>query len=422
MSALPATGSAPVLPSTGSAVARPVPAVDPGESRRLEALEQLQLLGTGREERFDRITRLAQRVFDVPIATVTLIAEDHLWFKSAQGMPVDRADRQASFCDRTMVLRGTHVVPDALQDPVFATAPAVCGPPNVRFYAGHPLTGPGGMVIGTLCLFDTRPRTLDTRGVAVLEELARWTEEELATSADMERAREVQAALLPDRPPEVPGYAIAGTCRPAAAVGGDLLDLDVVDGDLVVTLADVMGKGAGAAILMATVRAVLRAASRGDTPGAAADRPESAVLAAAARTLQPDLARAGSFVTCFTGRLEAATGRLRYADAGHGLAVVHRADGSTQHLAGEDLPLGVEADLPWAAHELVLDPGDTLLVFSDGLFDVLGGTREALEHVARLVRAHPDPETLLDQVRGLTAAARPLDDVTAIALRRLATS
>ncbi len=409
-------------PHTAPDTALPGPAVDPGESRRLAALDQLQILGSAREERFDRLTRLAQRVFDVPIATVTLIAEDHLWFKSAQGMPIDRADRQASFCDRTMALRGTHVVPDALQDPLFLHAPAVCGPPHVRFYAGHPLTGPGGMVVGTLCLFDTRPRTLDARDVAVLEEIARWTEQELVSSADMERAREVQAALLPDRPPEVPGYAIAGTCRPAAAVGGDLLDLDVVDGDLVVTLADVMGKGAGAAILMATVRAVLRAASRGDTPRTAAARPESTVLAAAARTLQPDLTRAGSFVTCVTGRLEAATGRFGYADAGHGLALVRRADGSVRHLAGEDLPLGVDADLPWTAHELVLDPGDTLFAFSDGLFDVLGGTREALDHVARLLRAHPDPDDLLDQVRGLTAVATPLDDVTAVALRRLVTS
>ncbi len=410
------------LPGTSRAGSPAVRAVDPSENRRLAALDDLQLLGTGREERFDRITRLAQRVFDVPIATVTLIAEDHLWFKSAQGMPIDRADRQASFCDRTMALRRTHVVTDARQDPVFAGAPAVCGPPHVRFYAGHPLTGPGGMVVGTLCLFDTRPRILDAREVSLLEELARWTQEELTTSAEMDRAREVQAALLPGEPPTVPGYAVAGTCRPASAVGGDLLDLDVVDGDLVVTLADVMGKGAGAAILMATVRAVLRAASRGEDRSTPARRAESSVLAAAAATLQPDLDRTGSFVTLFTGRLEAATGRLRYADAGHGLAVVRRADGSTRQLAGGDLPLGVEADLPWTAHELVLEPGDTLLVFSDGLFDVLGGTREALDHVARLVRAHPRPDDLMDQIRGLTAAAAPLDDVTAVALHRRATS
>ncbi|MGY1781498.1 PP2C family protein-serine/threonine phosphatase [Geodermatophilus sp. SYSU D01036] len=390
---------------------------DADENRRLDALDQLQLLGTGREERFDRITRLALKVFDVPIATVTLIAEDHLWFKSAQGMPDRQADRQASFCDRTMALRTTHVVPDARLDPVYAEAPAVAGPPYVRFYAGHPLTGPGGLVVGTLCLFDTRPRTLGDRQVAVLEELAAWTEAELTHSADMDRAGEVQRALLPGEPPEVPGYAVAGSCRPATAVGGDLLDLDLVDGDLVLTLADVMGKGAAAAILMATVRAVLRTTSR-LAPPPPGRSPESAVLAAAARTLQPDLSRAGSFVTLFHGRLTPATGRVRYADAGHGLALVRRADGSTRHLTGEDLPLGVDPDLAWTAHELVLDPGDTLLVFSDGLFDVLGGTREALDHVARLLRAHPDPEDLLDQVRALTAAAAPLDDVTAIALRR----
>jgi GAF domain-containing protein len=117
-----------------------VPApVDLAEARRLRALEQLQLLGTDREERFDRITRLAQRVFDVPIATITLVDEDTLWFKSAQGMPTDRAERQASFCDRTIALGATHVVPDALVDPRYAASPAVTGPPQVRFYAGQPL-------------------------------------------------------------------------------------------------------------------------------------------------------------------------------------------------------------------------------------------------------------------------------------------
>jgi sigma-B regulation protein RsbU (phosphoserine phosphatase) len=389
---------------------------------RVRALEDLGVLYTKPEERFDRITRLAQQLFRVATATVTLIDRDRQYFKSKQGLDLLSHPREDAFCNHTIRQDSTLVVEDLAVDPRFAANPLVAGDPHVRFYAGHPLTGPGGMVVGTLCLFDTRPRTLDARDVAVLEEIARWTEQELVSSADMERAREVQAALLPDRPPEVPGYAIAGTCRPAAAVGGDLLDLDVVDGDLVVTLADVMGKGAGAAILMATVRAVLRAASRGDTPRTAAARPESTVLAAAARTLQPDLTRAGSFVTCFTGRLEAATGRFGYADAGHGLALVRRADGTVRHLAGEDLPLGVDADLPWTAHELVLDPGDTLFAFSDGLFDVLGGTREALDHVARLLRAHPDPDDLLDQVRGLTAVATPLDDVTAVALRRLVTS
>ncbi len=395
-------------------------AVDLDEDRRLRALDQLQLLGTGPEERFDRITRLAQRVFDVPIATLTLIDEHHLWFKSSQGMPARQADRQASFCDRTMALGDTHVVEDAALDPRYAASPAVVAAPHVRFYAGQPLRGPAGLVVGTLCLFDVRPRGLDARDTALLRELGAWAEHELAHSAEMERAQQVQQALLPDRPPIVPGYEVAGTCQPASAVGGDLLDHELTDGELVVTLADVMGKGAGAAILMATVRAVLRATSRSAGPGSPDRIPVGGALTAANRTLLPDLHRSGSFVTAFHAHLDPASGRVRYGDAGHGLAVVRRADGAVRRLAGEDLPLGIDADQTWTEHEVTLDPGDTLFVFSDGLFDVLGGTREALDQVDALVGAHPGPQDLLVHVRALAAASGPLDDVTAVAVRRCA--
>ncbi|MGY1705227.1 PP2C family protein-serine/threonine phosphatase [Geodermatophilus sp. SYSU D00697] len=399
--------------------ARAAQPTDPAEARRLRALERLQLLGTGPEERFDRITRLAQRVFDVPIATITLIDEHSLWFKSAQGFPGGRADRQASFCDRTMALGRVHVVPDAALDPRFAGSPAVVGPPHVRFYAGQPLTGPGGLTVGTLCLFDVRPRAFTDEQVAALEELAGWTEFELARSVEMDRAREVQRALLPARPPDVPGYAVAGSCQPASAVGGDLFDHDVVDGDLVLTVADVMGKGAGAAILMASVRAVLRSVvCEAAPPGG--HRSEGELLTAANRVLLPDLTRTGSFVTAFHARLDAASGRVRYGDAGHGMTLLRRAGGGVVRLAGADLPLGIDAEQEWAEHEVVLEPGDSLLCFSDGLLDVLGGTHEALGEVGRLLEDHPEPDDLLRAVRALASAAAPLDDVTAVAVRRQA--
>ena len=117
--------------------------LDP-ELLRQRAVDALQLIGTPAEERFDRITRIAQRVFGVPIATVTLVDHDRLWFKSCAGMDVPEATRQASFCDRTVSLAETVVVPDTLDDPWFADTPAVTGPPHIRFYAGHPLVGPAG--------------------------------------------------------------------------------------------------------------------------------------------------------------------------------------------------------------------------------------------------------------------------------------
>ncbi|MCW2582930.1 MAG: putative protein kinase/phosphatase regulator hybrid protein [Klenkia sp.] len=398
--------------------------LDP-ELLRQRAVDALQLIGTPAEERFDRITRIAQRVFGVPIATVTLVDHDRLWFKSCAGMDVPEAPRQASFCDRTVSLAETLVVPDTFEDPRFADTPAVTHAPHIRFYAGHPLLGPAGQVVGTFCLFDVRPRRLDTTQLALLEELGEWAQRELAHSAEMERAQQVQRGLLPSTTPDVPGWDVDGLCIPAQAIGGDLYDHELVPGGLALTVADVMGKGTGAAILMATVRAVLRGAARTaeSRPGRGGEPPWAGVslgrvFAATNRDLEPDLARSGSFVTAFHARLDPETGVLRYVDAGHGLSLVLRADGSTEHLSGGDLPLGLDRDATWTERQLVLLPGDTLAVFSDGLFDILGGTTDSLDDLAALVRRDPEPAAVVAAVRELTAVSAPLDDVTVLAVRR----
>jgi sigma-B regulation protein RsbU (phosphoserine phosphatase) len=186
----------------------------------------------------------------------------------------------------------------------------------------------------------------------------------------------------------------------------------------VLTVADVMGKGTGAALLMATVRAVLRTTVRDAGPGGTRRGPEGDVLTAANRTLMPDLLRTGSFVTAFHARLDPASGRLRYGDAGHGLTLLRRSGGGVSRLPATDVPLGVDIGQPWTEHEVTLEPGDTLLSFSDGLFDVLGGTWEALDEVAHLLETHPGPEDLVHAVGLLAGSAAPLDDVTAVAVRR----
>jgi len=107
--------------------------------------------------------------------------------------------------------------------------------PHVRFYAGHPLVSATGHAVGTLCLFDVQPRTFSAVDRKMLTELGGWVETELNHSQEMERAAEVQRALVP-RPGavHVPGYKIEGTCLPARSVGGDLVDWFVApDGDVV---------------------------------------------------------------------------------------------------------------------------------------------------------------------------------------------
>lgn len=154
----------------------PIPA---DEFRRLESLRNLKLLDTPPEERFDRVTRLAQRVFGVPIALVSLIDADRQWFKSRQGLDAPETPRDISFCGHAIVGDRIMVVNDATGDERFCDNPLVCGDPNIRFYAGYPLNAPDGAKIGTLCLIDSEPRDMSQDDLRLLRELGRMIEEEL---------------------------------------------------------------------------------------------------------------------------------------------------------------------------------------------------------------------------------------------------
>jgi GAF domain-containing protein len=128
-----------------------------GEVQRIAALQRLNVLDTAREERFDRITRLAAALFEVPIALISLVDTDRQWFKSAYGLNVRETPRDESFCAHAVLSRAPLVVPDALLDDHFAENPLVVDMPRIRFYAGHPLFVGDGSCIGTLCLIDTPP-------------------------------------------------------------------------------------------------------------------------------------------------------------------------------------------------------------------------------------------------------------------------
>jgi phosphoribosyl 1,2-cyclic phosphodiesterase/DNA-binding response OmpR family regulator len=141
------------------------------EERRLTSLRQLRVLDTEPEERFDRITRLAAAVFDVPIALVSLVDKDRQWFKSCFGISAKETSREASFCAHVVYNRETMLVSDALQDPRFADNPFVVNEPRVRFYAGCPLILADGSCVGTLCLVDTRARSLEGTDVGLLQDL-----------------------------------------------------------------------------------------------------------------------------------------------------------------------------------------------------------------------------------------------------------
>lgn len=153
----------------------------PDETKRVAALHALSILDTEPEERFDRITRLAQRLFGTQIATVNLIDSDRHWFKSVQGLDAREGARDTSFCAHAILGEEAMVIEDATQDGRFADNPSVTGDPNVRFYAGQPLTAPGGERLGTLCVVDDKPRAGGEFDAEALRDLATMVEAEIAS-------------------------------------------------------------------------------------------------------------------------------------------------------------------------------------------------------------------------------------------------
>lgn len=157
-------------------LAAPIPAND---GDRLAALRALLILDTPPEQRFDRIVQFAASEFGVPIALLSLVDENRQWFKARVGLDVCETGRDISFCGHAIVQHELFVIPDARADARFADNPIVTGEPKVIFYAGAPLAAPSGHNIGTLCLIDHQPRTLDATELAILTTLRDLLQEEL---------------------------------------------------------------------------------------------------------------------------------------------------------------------------------------------------------------------------------------------------
>jgi diguanylate cyclase (GGDEF)-like protein len=147
------------------------------EAKRLAALHATHLFGTGPEEAFDRITRMATKLLGVPTALISLVGSDVQWFKSRCGFASEYTSRDISFCGHAILTDQPLVIPDAARDPRFADNPLVAGPPHVRFYAGVQLYSVERARLGTLCILDTEPREIDDTALAEMHELARMVEE-----------------------------------------------------------------------------------------------------------------------------------------------------------------------------------------------------------------------------------------------------
>ena len=155
------------------------PDIPQDEGVRLKELRSLDVLDTPSEERFDRLTRLAKRMFDVPIALVSLVDENRQWFKSCIGLKVSETPRDISFCGHAILDNEVFIISDTKNDERFSDNPLVLNDPYIRFYAGCPLRYLDGSTLGTLCIIDTQPRVLNEEDIDALKDLAELAEHEL---------------------------------------------------------------------------------------------------------------------------------------------------------------------------------------------------------------------------------------------------
>ena len=252
-------------------------------------------------------------------------------------------------------------------------------------------------------------------------QLVRQQEAEAATrqrfEQELEVARLIQQNFLPKQLPELAGWQVAAYYRPAREVGGDFYDVIPLPGGKVgFVIGDVTDKGVPAALVMAATRSVLRAsAQRLVDPGEVLERVNE--------HLCPDMPEK-MFVTCLYGVLDPASGHFRFANAGHDLPYVKTADGSVE-LRARGMPLGLMPGMPYEEKEMVLAPGDSLLLHSDGVVEAHDpqGAMFGFPRLKEAVAQYPGGGELIDRVLADVQAhtgpdAEQEDDITMVTLQR----
>ena len=233
-------------------------------------------------------------------------------------------------------------------------------------------------------------------------------------------ARLIQQTLLPKAVPELGGWDVAAFYRPAREVGGDFYDfLELDDGHLGIIVGDVTDKGVPAALVMATTRTMLRAsAQRLDSPGE--------VLRQVNEVLVPDIPP-NMFVTCLYAILNPRTGRLRYANAGHDLPYQHHKGrpGDATELRATGMPLGLMPGMAYEEKEAVLEAGDSILFYTDGLVEAHDPEREmfGIPRLQAFIGAHPGGAPMIDFLleelaRFVGDSWEQEDDITLVTLQR----
>ncbi len=430
----------------------------------MAAVRRYDILDTPPDGAYDRVAALAARLFDMPVATVTIVDEDRIWFKAAHGLDgVTQIGRDPGLCGSAVLRDDTTVIPDTLADPVARSNPLVAGPMGVRFYAAAPIITADGHRLGTVNVLDTRPRELDEAGADTLADLAAMVRDQLelrlaalnAVRAEQERrkaeqerrqveaearrraerdraviaefASTLQRTLVPPVLPAVPGLELACHYKTASPqeVGGDFYDVFPIGGGRwAFFLGDVCGKGAEAASITSLTRYTLRAA-------ALVDADPTAALQALNTALLLDAAVGTRFCTAVIGMIEPS------ADGGFTVKIATGGHPPAYHLSPVDdagvrvdavrakggMLVGAFAEATFASRTLHLEPGQGLLLYTDGLTEARTADGDMLteEGLAAFLAKRPRPISAAALIEDTVALLDTLpdterDDIAVLAL------
>lgn len=451
---------APSVVSAGDA-----PTADHLQPGRPAAVRPSRLLDTTPEEAFERLSRLACDLLDTPFAFVTVVDEQRTYWKSRAGLtPASQSpasqfparltaarltERQnpveESFCryvlaaDRVVMIGDAHLNPTSRDNPSIDTTGVVA-------WAGIPVRAPDGHVLGFLCVVDAKPHRWNPRDAAILQALAHAATAEIGLRMSLDQAqaavlealdhaeesallaRTLQQSLLPPRLPELPGLDLAGGYLAGGRgvdVLGDFYDaVPTVDGGWSVFVGDVSGKGAQAARTTALTRYTLRAAARRHaTPSRVLAGLNTALLDWFGDGLDGRFATI-VYATLYPGTTSGSF-ETQVCTAGHPPAMIRRGDGRVETISAPGTVLGCFPEAVLHDRHTVLTPGDTLVLYTDGVTearhsgsgDLLDepGLRDVLRHSGSSTATHLI-DAIFAAVLGYTGRSLR-DDIALLAIR-----
>ena len=404
------------------------------EDARMAAVRRYDVLDSPPDGAFDRVTALAARLFDVPIALVTIVDNDRIWFKSRQGLDVGEIGRDPGLCASAILEDKPYLVSDAATDPRTLANPLVAGELGLRFYAAAPLTTHDGHNLGTLCVIDRQPRDLTEAEINTLRDLASVVIDELelrlsarrtvGLEADLrhlaeELAGTLQESLLPTELPTVEGLELAARYHVAHRdqVGGDFYDMfgSTSSGWLAV-VGDVSGKGAMAGSLTGTARWALRTVALDEgAPSECLSRLNTVLVQA-----HPEPDRYCTLALAAIRPRHDGGADLTLSLAGHPHPLLVEPDGTVERLGVTGPIAGWFVDAVYSDSSKTAPSGAVLVLFTDGLLEAIGGHGCAsdvpVQEVLRLVAGRSASE-VADALDAALPTGQLSDDAAFLVVR-----